>query len=46
MLLKALMTTYQQRIESVFDTYLPHHIQPVRLHEAMRYPHILWLLEK
>jgi len=37
MLLKALMTTYQQRIESVLDTYLPHHIQPVRLHEAMRY---------
>jgi geranylgeranyl pyrophosphate synthase len=38
MTLKSLMTTYQQRVESALDTWLPAAtIQPTRLHEAMRY---------
>jgi farnesyl diphosphate synthase len=38
MSLKSLMTTYQQRVESALERWLPStSIQPTRLHEAMRY---------
>jgi farnesyl diphosphate synthase len=38
MLLKSLMTTYQQRVDAALDKWLPApDIQPPRLHEAMRY---------
>jgi farnesyl diphosphate synthase len=38
MSLKLLMTSYQQRVETALASYLPiASIQPIRLHEAMRY---------
>ncbi|EDN69982.1 Polyprenyl synthetase [Beggiatoa sp. PS] len=38
MSLELLMTTYRQRVESALDTWLPMTtIQPIHLHEAMRY---------